>query len=80
MSNKAAGVVIGLLVACVLLAGYLDRPMTEVEQVYSVCMKARGEYNGFSENYCGALQEEYNIRFRCDSTEADATCWAVAND
>lgn len=80
MSKRVATLLVGLLVACVLLVGYLDRPMTEVEQVYSVCMQARGEYNGFSENYCGALQEEYNINFKCDSTEANATCWAVANE
>lgn len=58
-------------IALLLLAGYVNRPPTESEQVYNACMKAHDEavLNMFDENYCGALQDEYNMEFVCESQD-----------
>lgn len=68
-------VAIAALVTAVLVVGYLDRPPTESEQVYNACMKAHDEVvlDMFSENYCGALQDEYNMDFLCN--QANTKCW-----
>ena len=71
---------IATLITAVFVVGYLDKPPTESEQVYNACYKAWQEVNMFSENYCGALQDEYNINFICEQSyrsNPDATCWAV---
>ena len=52
-----------------LLAGYVNRPPTETEQVYSACNRARQEINMFTENYCGALQDDYKLKFVCESRD-----------
>lgn len=66
---------IAALVTAVLVVGYLDRPPTESEQVYNACMKAHDEVvlDMFDENYCGALQDEYNMKFLCN--QANTKCW-----
>lgn len=56
------------LIIALLVVGYLDKPPTESEQVYNACMKARAEYSQFSENYCGALQDDYHVKFLCNQT------------
>ena len=58
-----------LFVSLILLAGYISRPPTEKEQVYSACNEARQEINMFTENYCGALQDEYKLKFVCESRD-----------
>ena len=55
------------LVVALLVMGYLDKPPTEKEQVYNACMEARAEINMFSENYCGALQDDYGLVFSCNN-------------
>lgn len=57
------------LIILVLVAGYMDKPPTEKEQVYKACNEARQEINMFSENYCGALQDEYSLKFVCESRD-----------
>lgn len=59
------------LVTAVFVVGYLDKPPTEKEQVYSACNRARQEINMFDENYCGALQDEYNLKFVCESRDSN---------
>lgn len=59
------------LIIALLVVGYLDKPPTEKEQVYNACMKARAEYSQFSENYCGALQDDYNLKFVCESRDSN---------
>lgn len=68
-------VAIAALVTAVLVVGYLDRPPTESEQVYNACIKAHDEVvlDMFDENYCGALQDEYNMDFLCN--QANTKCW-----
>lgn len=58
---------IATLITAVLVVGYLDKPPTEKEQVYNACMEARAEINMFSENYCGALQDDYGLVFSCNN-------------
>lgn len=58
---------VGYLVSVLLYAGFLDKPPTEKEQVYNACMEARAEINMFSENYCGALQDDYGLVFSCNN-------------
>lgn len=58
---------VGYLVSVLLYAGFLDKPPTEKEQVYSACNRARQEINMFSENYCGALQDDYGLVFSCNN-------------
>lgn len=60
---------VAALVTAVFVVGYFDKPPTEVEQVYNACMKARNEYSQFSENYCGALQDDYKLKFVCESRD-----------
>ena len=55
----------------VLIVGYLDKPPTEKEQVYSACSRARQEINPFTENYCGALQDDYKLKFVCESRDSN---------
>ena len=55
------------LILALLVVGYLDKPPTEKEQVYNACMEARAEINMFSENYCGALQDDYGLVFSCNN-------------
>ncbi len=55
------------LILVLLVVGYLDKPPTEKEQVYNACMEARAEINMFSENYCGALQDDYGLVFSCNN-------------
>ena len=66
--------IIVLLVA-VLLAGYLDKPLNPIEKTLAVCNKAHREVSGFSENYCGELQEQYNLEFLCSDVTPQADCW-----
>ncbi len=60
------------LILALLIVGYLDKPPTESEQVYNACIKAHDEavLNMFDENYCGALQDEYNLKFVCESRDS----------
>lgn len=58
------------LILALLIVGYLDKPPTEKEQVYSACNRARQEINPFTENYCGALQDDYNLKFVCESRDS----------
>lgn len=62
---------VGYLVSVLLYAGYLDKPPTEKEQVYSACNRARQEINMFTENYCGALQDDYKLKFVCESRDSN---------
>jgi len=64
---------IAALITAVFVVGYLDKPPTESEQVYNACMRARAEINMFSENYCGALQDEYHMEFLCN--QVNTKCW-----
>lgn len=64
---------IATLITAVFVVGYLDKPPTESEQVYNACMKARAEYSQFSENYCGALQDDYHMEFLCN--QVNTKCW-----
>lgn len=66
-------VLIFILVTAVFIVGYLDKPPTKKEQVYTACMKARAEINMFTENYCGALQDDYHTEFICN--QANTHCW-----
>lgn len=59
------------LILVLLVVGYLDKPPTEKEQVYSACNRARQEINMFDENYCGALQDDYNLKFVCESRDSN---------
>ena len=61
------------LVTAVLVVGYLDKPPTESEQVYNACIKAHDEavLNMFDENYCGALQDDYKLKFVCESRDSN---------
>lgn len=59
------------LIIALLVVGYLDKPPTEKEQVYSACNRARQEINMFTENYCGALQDDYNLKFVCESRDSN---------
>ena len=59
------------LILALLVVGYLDKPPTEKEQVYSACNRARQEINMFTENYCGALQDDYNLKFVCESRDSN---------
>ena len=59
------------LIIALLVVGYLDKPPTEKEQVYSACNRARQEINMFTENYCGALQDDYNMEFTCESRDSN---------
>lgn len=59
------------LIVALLIVGYLDKPPTEKEQVYSACNRARQEINMFTENYCGALQDDYNLKFVCESRDSN---------
>jgi len=58
------------LIIALLVVGYLDKPPTEKEQVYSACNRARQEINMFTENYCGALQDDYKLKFVCESRDS----------
>jgi len=58
------------LILALLIVGYLDKPPTEKEQVYSACNRARQEINMFTENYCGALQDDYKLKFVCESRDS----------
>jgi hypothetical protein len=58
------------LILVLLVVGYLDKPPTEKEQVYSACNRARQEINMFTENYCGALQDDYKLKFVCESRDS----------
>ena len=64
---------IATLITAVFVVGYLDKPPTESEQVYNACIKAHDEavLNMFDENYCGALQDEYNLKFVCESRDSN---------
>jgi len=66
-------ILLGVLIGALLVVGYIDKPPTPKQQVYRECMKAHGEINMFSENYCGALQDQYNLNFVCDKTSGK--CW-----
>lgn len=59
------------LIVALLVVGYLDKPPTEKEQVYSACNRARQEINMFTENYCGALQDDYKLKFVCESRDSN---------
>ena len=59
------------LIIALLVVGYLDKPPTEKEQVYSACNRARQEINPFTENYCGALQDDYKLKFVCESRDSN---------
>ena len=59
------------LVVALLVVGYLDKPPTEKEQVYNACNQARQEINMFTENYCGALQDDYKLKFVCESRDSN---------
>lgn len=78
MTRKTKALVIAL-VLMVLAAGYLNRPQTAANQrkvqVYNACIKAHDEVvlDMFDENYCGALQDEYNMDFLCN--QANTKCW-----
>lgn len=61
------------MVAAVLIAGYMDKPMTPVEKTLAVCNKAHTEASGFSENYCGQLQDENNLEYLCSYN--GTKCW-----
>ena len=56
------------LVTAVFVVGYLDKPPTESEQVYNACIKV---LNMFDENYCGALQDDYKLKFVCESRDSN---------
>jgi hypothetical protein len=60
------------LILVLLVVGYLDKPPTESEQVYNACIKAHDEavLNMFDENYCGALQDDYKLKFVCESRDS----------
>lgn len=60
------------LIVALLIVGYLDKPPTESEQVYNACIKAHDEavLNMFDENYCGALQDDYKLKFVCESRDS----------
>lgn len=62
---------IATLITAVFVVGYLDKPPTEKEQVYNACNQARQEINMFTENYCGALQDDYNLKFVCESRDSN---------
>jgi len=62
-----------ILVGAVLIAGYMDKPMNPVEKTLAVCNKAHTEASGFSENYCGQLQEENNLEYLCNYGGSE--CW-----
>lgn len=59
------------LIIALLVVGYLDKPPTEKEQVYSACNRARQEINMFTENYCEALQDDYKLKFVCESRDSN---------
>ena len=61
------------LILALLVVGYLDKPPTESEQVYNACIKAHDEavLNMFDENYCGALQDDYKLKFVCESRDSN---------
>lgn len=60
---------VAALVTAVFVVGYFDKPPTESEQVYNACNRARQEINMFTENYCGALQDDYKLKFVCESQD-----------
>ena len=62
-----------VLLTAVLAAGYLDKPMNPVERTLAVCNKAHTELNSFSENYCGELQDQYNLEYLCNYV--GTKCW-----
>lgn len=43
----------------------MEKPPTESQQVYRACMRAKIEYTIFNDNYCKALQDDYNLEFTC---------------
>lgn len=62
-----------IIVIGVLVAGYLDKPMNPIERTLAVCNKAHTEASGFSENYCGQLQDENNLEYLCNY--GGTKCW-----
>ena len=73
MTRLQITALVTVLVTAVLVVGYLDKPPTPEEQVFNACTKARAEYNQFSENYCGALQDEYGLQWNCNREQSK--CW-----
>ena len=66
-------ILIGILIGAVLTVGYLDKPPTPAQRTYNACIKAHNEavLNMFDENYCGALQDDYNLKFVCESRDSN---------
>lgn len=45
------------------------------QNIYKTCMESRKVISSVAESNCGELQDKYNIKFTCSSTQKDADCW-----
>ena len=64
-----------VLLTAILVVGYIDKPVNPIEKTLSVCNQAHKEINSFSENYCGELQDQYNLEFLCNDDRPSSHCW-----